>query len=108
MSFPPEVERFFAEERKKQNLIITTHRNLNETRITLENIMDKTNQRGNTLDKREEDSEELMDSSEQFHLVLMPGWKRFIYTFKAPWWWSRCFSCFSCFFCFAKKRREIF
>jgi len=103
MSFPPEVERFFAEERKKQALIVTTQRNLNETRLTMENIIEKTNQRGNTLETREEESEELMDSSEKFHLAIMPGWKRFIYTFKAPWW-----SIYLCSSCFGKKKRACF
>jgi len=90
---PPEVERFFAEERRKQqtnNLIAQTQRNLKETKIALHSILEKTSQRGIVLDQREEQSEELLDSSDLFYIATMPGWKRFLYEMKMPWWWCSC------------------
>lgn len=93
---PPEVERFFAEERKKQQLIAVTQKNLIQTANTLNNILDKANQRGATLEQREEQAEELLDSSEEFHVATLPAWKRYVYTIKWPWWCV----------CFCKKKKK--
>lgn len=101
---PPEVERFFAEMRREQQAFATiasTQRNLKETATTLGTLIDKANQRGTTLDEREEQAEELLDSSEEFHMATLPGWKRFVYTIRAPWWWPSC--CSNC-----KRRKGVF
>lgn len=92
--FPPQVEQFFAEERAKQQMHITiakTQQNLKDTVLTMGNMLDKVHQRSGTLEECEEQSETLLDSSEAFHLAIMPAWKRYIYTYKAPWWC--CFPC---------------
>lgn len=95
---PPEIERFFAEERRKQqihNTIAQTQRNLRDTALTMHQILEKTSQRGTTLEEREDQSEELLDSSDAFYTATMPGWKRYLHEWKAPWWW-----------CFCKKRKK--
>lgn len=84
--FPPDVERYFAEERAKQQNIAKTQKNLKETTVMLHNIIEKVNQRGVVVQECETQSEDLLDSSEEFYLAHLPGWKRFIYTWKAPWW----------------------
>lgn len=92
-ALPPEIERFFAEERRKQNAYATiaqTQRNLKETAVTMQHIMEKTSHRGVVLEEREEQSEELLESSGAFYVATMPGWKRFIYEIKMPWWWCCC------------------
>jgi hypothetical protein len=102
---PPEVELFFAAQRKKQQsfaLIAATQRNLKETADTLNTLLDKANQRGATLEKREEQADELLDSSEAFHLATMPGWKRYVYSIRAPWWWPSFFACCAC----SKRRKK--
>lgn len=88
MSFPPEVERFFAQERAKQTHIATTQKNLKDTALIMHNLMDKTVQRGVVIEDCETQSEELLGSSEAFYLANLPAWKRWIYTYKAPWWLS--------------------
>ena len=101
MHFPPEVERFFAEERRKQqthNTIAQTQRNLKETAVTMHHILEKASQRGITLEAREEQSEDLLESSDAFYLATMPGWKRYIYEIKAPWWFNTC--------CCKKRRKR--
>lgn len=95
MQYPPEVERFFAEQRAKQEMhiaIATTNKNLKETAHVLTNMFEKVHQRSAILEECAVQSEELLESSESFHLAVMPGWKRYIYSFKAPWWWCSCCS----------------
>lgn len=95
--FPPEVEQFFADERAKQkmcNTISKTQKNLNETLSTMGNMLEKVHQRNAVLEECEEQSEDLLESSEAFHLALLPGWKRYLYTIKMPWWWWWC-SCWN-------------
>jgi len=104
---PPEVERFFAEERRKQNTYATiaqTQRNLKETTVTMHQIMEKTSQRGIVLEEREEQAEELLESSDAFYIATMPGWKRYIYEMKMPWWFHNLR--YYCCCCRENKRKK--
>lgn len=100
MSIPPEVERFFAQERAKQTHIANTQKNLKNTTLLMHNIIEKTNQRGNNIEECELQSEDLVESSEVFYLANLPSWKRWVYTWRAPWWVP------SCCTCGAKKSRK--
>ena len=99
MNFPPEVERYFAQERAKQTHIANAQKNLKDTTVIMHNIIEKTQQRGVVVEECETQSEDLLDSSESFYVANLPGWKRWVYTYKAPWWFSFCS-------CGAKKNRK--
>ena len=98
--FPPEVERFFAQERLKQTYIATAQKNLRETTVVMHHIIEKVGQRGVVVEECETQSEELLESSEAFYMANLPAWKRWMYTLKAPWWWKKCFC-----FCYQSKKK---
>jgi hypothetical protein len=74
--------------------------NLGETHAILKSATNRLLERGNTVDQTEDQADALLDSSEEFWHGTLPGWKRYIYSWKPPhWWWWRC-----CGRCCKKKR----
>lgn len=69
MSFPPEIESYFAQQRlEQQQLNKTAHvkKNLRETQTSMHNVMEKLIMRGHDLKIVEEDTQQLLDSSNAF------------------------------------------
>lgn len=91
MSFPPEIESYFAQQRaEQQQLNKTAHvkKNLRETQTSMHNVMEKLIMRGHDLQVVEEDTQQLLDSSNAFlnhsnrmNLSCLWSW--------VPGWWCQ-------------------
>ena len=69
MSFPPEIESYFSQQRSEQEkLNKTAHvkKNLRETQSMMHSVMEKVVMRGNDLESAEEDTQQLLESSNAF------------------------------------------
>lgn len=87
---PPAVSDFFEKERKKQvthNTVAVIHGNLRDTKQTMHKLLVGVVERADALNDTEERANELVSSSEDFYYMTMPGWKKYLYSWKPPAWW---------------------
>jgi hypothetical protein len=98
---PPAVNEFFEQERKKQathNTVAIIHGNLRDTKQTMHKLLVGVVERAEVLDDTEERANELVSSSEYFYHMTMPGWKKYLYSWRPPaWWFSRMNLCVAAF-----------
>lgn len=81
---PPDVARFFDEQKKEQQFFeksALAQKNLRMTTITMYDAMDKLAQRGVAVQIVEDASDELLQSSREFLIKTEPWWKC------CPSWW---------------------
>ncbi len=88
---PPEIMRFFDEQKREQKFFehaAVAQKNLRLTTVTLYDAMDKLGQRGVSIDMNEAASEQLMQSSHAFVKQTEPAWWRYwVFCKCIPEWW---------------------
>lgn len=92
MSYPPEVRRYFEQQKREQQVYVNTahiKKNLRETTIVAINAMDKLIQRGTQLEMVEEEAEQLQQTSKLFLVDTLPWWKFYLFCNCLPTWWCK-------------------
>lgn len=97
----PGFTNLFHDQRQQQQQLITTsliQKQVNDTRIVMEKNIEKVMSRGQELNHLQDQTEELLHSSEIFKMQTMKWHQRWFYYIKTcqcvPQWW---------FFCWEKK-----
>lgn len=83
---PPEVDAYFAAQRKQQQQYVTTARigkTLGETTRVALQVMDKIALRGVAMSESVVLAEDLQESSRTFVVQVLPWWRRCL----PRWWW---------------------
>ncbi len=94
MSIPPIVAEYFDAQRREQQSFVQLaciKSTLNDVTVSFTDTMKQAGMRGTQVDEIVSQSDELLDSSEEFHNMTMPAWRRFIRSWIPPsWWWEQC------------------
>lgn len=92
MSIPDYVIKYFEQQQREQQSHVTTAlvtKNLRETTITMQSVMEKIGQRGTQVSGAEEDVNELLASSEEFLDQTKQSWWKWLCSCIPEWWCSR-------------------
>jgi hypothetical protein len=93
--FPPEMNAFLNKERKQQTnfvMLAQAKQNVNQTTKRAISVMDNLINRGEQINKLEQQSDELLYSSNVFRLKTTPWWKRILNCECFPQWWCQKFN----------------
>lgn len=85
------------------NTIRQIQGNLDTTRETLLHIFEQVSERGTHVERLEDQAEDLVATSDVFYDSTLPGWKRYLRTWRPPMWWWQRLGCGRC--CRKKKIR---
>jgi hypothetical protein len=93
-TIPPEVQKFFDDQRRHQRFYeqaAQTQKTLRQTTSTLGDAFGRLVQRGMVVSETEAVSEELLQSSRAFLITTEPWWKYWLCCrCLPPWWFEAC------------------
>lgn len=86
---PPEIARFFEQQKREQRFFETSalvKKNVRQTTMAAIGVLDKLHQRGTQLETTEEMATALESSSREFLKESTPGWRRGFLSCIPAWW----------------------
>jgi len=87
---PPEVSAYFEEQRNHQKKLEKTsliQAELRDTTTLVHGMFERLRDRGVTMNDATEQTQDLLESSEEFYRETRPNWKRYLYSWIPPAWW---------------------
>lgn len=91
---PPSVQAWFDAQQHEQRQLAQCaliQADLRSTHTHIASVLERGVQRGQQVSVSEEQSEELLDTAQDFYEATLPAWRRYVRSWVPPaWWWPAC------------------